>query len=115
MNALRELLRKCKLPLKRASAALYEGKTLDGVEMTKEWAISDGIVPLASAKYPMKDADKVKDYEYTVNAGEALETGIWYVMDPLEGQMHTGFMGSTGWPTSFEDFYVDFINMVNAN
>ncbi len=95
--------------------ALYEGKTLDGVEMTKEWAISDGIVPLASAKYPVKDADKVKDYEDTVNAGEALETGIWYVMDPLEGQMHTGFMGSTGWPTSFEDFYVDFINMVNAN
>ena len=93
----------------------YELLMNDGVEMTKEWAISDGIVPLASAKYPMKDSDKVKDYEDTVNAGEKLEKGIWYVRDPLGGQMHTGFMGSTGWPTSFEDFYVDFINMVNAN
>ena len=95
--------------------ALYEGKTIDGVEMTKEWAMSDGIVPFASAKCPAKDIDTALDYEDTLAAGQALETGRWYMLDVIEGQMHTGFMGSTGWPTSFEDFYVDFINMVNAN
>lgn len=95
--------------------SLYEGKIIEGTEMTKEWAVSDGIVPLASAKVPMKDASAAKDYEDTLAAGEELTTGVWYMMEPLNGLMHTGFMGQAGWPTSFEDFYVDYVNMVNAN
>ncbi len=91
-----------------------EGKTIDGVEMTKEWAISDGIVPFASAKCPMKDAATAKSYSEAIANGEEIETGRWYMMDPLMDFQHASFMGTIGWPTSVEDFYTDFINTVNA-
>ena len=92
----------------------YEGKTIDGVEMTKEWAISDGIVPFASSKCPMKDIDTAKSYSEAVANGEEIEPGRWYMMDPLQDFQHASFMGTLGWPTSVEDFYTDFINTVNA-
>lgn len=92
----------------------YEGKTIDGVEMTKEWAISDGIVPYASAKCPMKDIDKAKVYSDAIAAGEEIETGRWYMMDPLMDFQHASYMGTVGWPVSVEDFYVNFINTVNS-
>lgn len=92
----------------------YEGKTIDGVEMTKEWAVSDGIVPYASAKCPMKDIDTAKSYSEAVAAGEEIEPGRWYMMDPLMDFQHASYMGTVGWPTSVEDFYTSFINTVNA-
>ena len=91
-----------------------EGKTIDGVKMTKEWAISDGIVPYASAKCPMKDIDTAKVYSEAIAAGEEIETGRWYMMDPLMDFPHASYMGTVGWPTSVEDFYVNYINTVNA-
>ncbi len=94
--------------------AAYEGKTIDGVEMTKEWAISDGIVPYASAKCPMKDIDKARVYSEAIAAGEEIETGRWYMMDPLMDFQHASFMGTVGWPVSVEDFYVNYINTVNS-
>lgn len=94
--------------------AASEGKTIDGVEMTKEWAISDGIVPYASAKCPMKDIDKARVYSETIAAGEEIETGRWYMMDPLMDFQHASYMGTVGWPVSVEDFYVSFINTVNS-
>lgn len=94
--------------------AAYEGKTIDGVEMTKEWAISDGIVPFASAKCPMKDQADAKDYEDTLAAGEEIEPGRWYMMEPLQDFQHASYMGTIGWPTSVEDFYTNFINTVNS-
>lgn len=92
----------------------YEGKTVDGVLMTKEWAISDGIVPLASAKCPMNDLDTARYYSQALADGEQIEAGRWYIMDSLEDFQHESFMGTVGWPTSAEDFYVNFINTVNA-
>ncbi|MBE6716576.1 MAG: hypothetical protein E7573_06615 [Ruminococcaceae bacterium] len=92
----------------------YEGKTIDGVKMTKEWAISDGIVPYASAKCPMKDIDTAKNYSEAVGAGEEIEPGRWYMMDPLMDFQHASYMGVIGWPTSVEDFYVNYINTVNS-
>ena len=94
--------------------AASEGKTIDGVEMTKEWAISDGIVPFASAKCPMKDIDTAKVYSEAIAAGEEIETGRWYMMDPLMDFQHASYMGTVGWPVSVEDFYVSFINTVNS-
>ncbi len=91
-----------------------EGKTIDGVEMTKEWAMSDGIVPYASAKCPMKDIDKAKVYSDAIAAGEEIETGRWYMMDPLMDFQHASYMGTVGWPVSVEDFYVNYINTVNS-
>lgn len=92
----------------------YEGKIIDGVEMTKEWAISDGIVPYASAKCPAKDIADAKNYTDAVNAGEEILPGRWYMMDPLMDFQHASYMGTVGWPTSVEDFYVSYINTVNS-
>lgn len=94
--------------------SLSEGKTIDGVEMTKEWAISDGIVPYASSKCPAQDAATAKYYTEAVNNGEEIEPGRWYIMDSLQDFQHASFMGTKGWPTSVEDFYTNFINTVNA-
>ncbi len=94
--------------------SLYEGKTIDGVEMTKEWAISDGIVPYASAKCPMKDIATAKNYSEAVANGEEILPGRWYMMDPLTDFQHASYMGTIGWPTSVEDFYTDYINTVNS-
>ncbi len=93
--------------------AASEGKTIDGVDMTKEWAIRDGIVPYASAKCPMKDIDTAKVYSEAIAAGEEIEAGRWYMMDPLTDFQHASYMGTVGWPVSVEDFYVSFINTVN--
>lgn len=92
----------------------YEGKTIDGVEMTKEWAISDGIVPFASAKCPMKDIDTAVYYSDALENGEEILPGRWNIMDPLMDFQHASYMGTVGWPTSVEDFYTSFINTVNA-
>lgn len=94
--------------------SLYEGKTINGVEMTKEWAISDGIVPYASAKCPMKDIETAKSYSEAVANGEEILPGRWYMMDPLMDFQHASYMGTIGWPTSVEDFYTSYINMVNS-
>lgn len=94
--------------------SLYEGKTLDGVEMTKEWAISDGIVPYASAKCPMKDIGTAKNYSEALENGEDILPGRWYMMDPLMDFQHASYMGTIGWPTSVEDFYTSYINTVNS-
>lgn len=92
----------------------YEGKTIDGVEMTKEWAISDGIVPYASAKCPKKNLDTAKNYSEAIANGEEILPGRWYMMDPLTDFQHASYMGTIGWPTTYEDFYTSFINTVNA-
>ena len=94
--------------------SLYEGKTINGVEMTKEWAISDGIVPYASAKCPMKDIETAKSYSEAVANGEEILPGRWYMMDLLMDFQHASYMGTIGWPTSVEDFYTSYINMVNS-
>lgn len=91
-----------------------EGKTIDGVEMTKEWAISDGIVPYASAKCPMKDVDTAVYYSEAIENGEEILPGRWYMMEPLMDFQHASFMGTKGWPTSVEDFYTGYINTVNS-
>ncbi len=94
--------------------SLSQGKVIDGVEMTEEWAISDGIVPYASAKCPMKDLATAKNYSEAVADGEEIEPGRWYMMDPLQDFQHASYMGTIGWPTSVEDFYTSYINTVNS-
>lgn len=90
-----------------------EGKTIDGIYMDETWAKNDGIVPLASALYPATDADTAKSYEEAVNAGEAIETGVWYYMPIMEGFDHFDFCGTIDYPTSFEDFYYTLVETVN--
>ncbi len=94
--------------------SLSEGRTIDGVEMTQEWAISDGIVPYASAKCPAQDVATAKVYADAVAAGEEIEPGRWYMMEPLMNFQHASYMGTEGWPTTYEDFYTNYINTVNS-
>lgn len=91
-----------------------EGKTIDGIYMDESWAKNDGIVPLASALYPSTDADSAKNYEESVANGEAIETGRWYYMNPMEGFDHFDFCGTIDYVTSFEDFYCTLVETVNA-
>ena len=91
-----------------------EGKTIDGVYMDKNWAINDGIVPLASAMYPSDCAETAKNYEDAVAAGETIECGRWYYMTPSNGFDHFDYCGTIDYPTSFEDFYFSLAEMVNS-
>ena len=90
-----------------------EGKTIDGVYMDENWAINDGIVPLASALYPSNNADTAKNYEDAVAKGEEIESGRWYYMTPSEGFDHFDYCGTIDYPTSFEDFYFTMAQTVN--
>ena len=90
-----------------------EGKNIDGIYMDESWAKNDGIVPYASAIYPSTDADRAKSYEETIKAGEKLETGIWYYMEPMEGFDHFDFCGTIDYVTTFEDFYLTLIETIN--
>ncbi len=90
-----------------------EGKTIDGVYMDKNWAINDGIVPLASALYPSNCADTAKNYEEAIAAGETIEGGRWYYMTPSTGFDHFDYCGTIDYPTSFEDFYFTLAETVN--
>lgn len=92
-----------------------EGKTIDGVYMDKNWAINDGIVPLASALYPSNNADTAKCYEDSIALGEEIETGRWYYMTPTTGFDHFDYCGTIDYPTSFEDFYYTLVETINAN
>ncbi|MGN1418683.1 MAG: esterase/lipase family protein [Acutalibacteraceae bacterium] len=88
--------------------SLSQGKTFDGVEMTEEWAINDGMVPLASAKYPLCDADKAYSYEETVENGETITPGIWYYFEPIYGIDHGDYCYSqAGFPDGYDNFYLN--------
>ena len=91
-----------------------EGKTIDGVYMDKNWAINDGIVPLASALYPSDCADTAKNYEEAIANGETIECGRWYYMTPSTGFDHFDYCGTIDYPTSFEDFYFTLAETVNS-
>ena len=93
---------------------MLEGRTIDGITLDKDWEINDGIVPLASARYPMTEADNAKSYEAAAAAGEEIERGVWYYMEPMEGFDHFDYSGSVDYPTSFEDFYLTLAQFING-
>ena len=94
--------------------SLTEGLTIDGVKIEGNWAVNDGIVPLASALYPDSDAATATDYEDSVNNGKIIQKGKWYYMDTMYGMDHFDFCGTQDYPTSFEDFYFGMVETVNS-
>lgn len=90
-----------------------DGTTLDGIALDKSWEINDGLVPLASALYPMTDADTALPYEEAIANGNAILPGRWYYMPVMEGFDHFDFSGTKDYPTSFEDFYFSLAEIVN--
>lgn len=97
-----------------AMLRLTEGKTVDGIKIEGNWAVNDGIVPLASALYPSTDADNAQDYEDSIEKGEEIKKGVWYYTDTMVGMDHFDFCGTQDYPTSFEDFYFSMVEMVNS-
>ncbi len=94
--------------------ALSQGKTYDGVKIQGNWAVNDGIVPLASALYPESDKATATDYENALAKGQKIKKGRWYYMDTMYGTDHFDFCGTRDYPTSFEDFYFSMIETVNS-
>ncbi|MBQ2964338.1 MAG: hypothetical protein IJE14_06720 [Clostridia bacterium] len=97
-----------------AMLALTTGMTIDGIKIEGDWAVNDGIVPLASALYPETDAATARDYEEALSAGEKIETGRWYYLDTMYGTDHFDFCGTKDYPTTFEDFYFGMIETANS-
>lgn len=94
--------------------ALTKGFTVDGIKIEGDWAVNDGIVPLASALYPTVDAATAKDYEQSLEKGEKIETGRWYYLDTMYGMDHFDFCGTKHYPTSFEEFYFGIVETANS-
>ncbi len=94
---------------------ILEGETIDDVYLDENWAINDGIVPLASALYPSNNADTAKCYEDAVANGEEIEGGRWYYMTPEVGPDHFDYCGTNDHPVSLEDLYFTMVETVNAH
>ncbi len=92
-----------------------EGLVIDGVKLTGEWALHDGVIPVASSKYPDVDEAFAKSYEEVIKAKEKIETGIWYYMEPIFKMDHFDFCGIEDFPTTMEDFYSELIETVNKH
>ncbi|MBQ3604289.1 MAG: hypothetical protein IJA02_10635 [Clostridia bacterium] len=97
-----------------AMLGITAGSTVDGVKIEGDWAVNDGIVPLASALYPLCDAETARDYEDALAAGETIEPGRWYYLDTMYGTDHFDFCGTKDYPTTFEDFYFGMIETANS-
>lgn len=93
---------------------LTEGKTVDGIKIEGNWAVNDGIVPLASALYPSTDEDTALDYEDALANGDEIKAGVWYYTDTMVGMDHFDFCGTQDYPTTFEDFYFSMVETANS-
>ncbi len=92
-----------------------EGLVIDGVEIMGDWAIHDGVIPLASSRFPAVDEAFAKSYEEVMQKKEKIEKGIWYYMEPIFKMDHFDFCGIEDFPITMEDFYFNLIDMVNSN
>ena len=93
----------------------FEGLTVDGIKMTKEWAINDGMVPLISALYPLDEADNAYPYEESAKSG-TVQKGSWYYLEPIYGMDHGDFCGTTdNYPEGgYEKFYLDLAELATC-
>lgn len=86
---------------------MSEGKTFDGIEMTGDWVFNDGMVPLASALYPLDEADNAFSYEQAAENG-SLEPGVWYYREPLYSMDHGDYCNAgKDYPDGYESFYLE--------
>lgn len=90
-----------------AVISLSKGRTFDGVKMTDEWAANDGLVPLASAKYPLCNSGEAISYEQAVKNGDAVAPGAWYYFEPMYGIDHGDYCYTDATlPGGFIGFYL---------
>lgn len=97
-----------------ALLCLLEGTTIDGIKMTTDWAKNDGMVPLASAKYPLDEENNAFLYEEALASGEELQRGRWYYLEPIFGMDHGDFCNAgDDYPETAEKFYLDMAKMAS--
>ena len=92
-----------------------EGLEIDGVKIVGDWAINDGVISLASSRYPDSDANFVRSLEDTIANNKVFEKGIWYYAEPIFMMDHFDFCGTEDFPTTMEDFYFSLVEVVNSN
>lgn len=92
-----------------------EGLEVDGIKLVGDWAIHDGVIPIASSKVPDTDKNFAQSIEEALAKGEELKKGIWYYAEPIFSMDHFDFCGIHDFPTTMEDFYFRLIGVVNAN
>lgn len=94
--------------------ASTKGKTVDGIKIDGDWALNDGIVPLASARYPSCDEKTALSYENEVGNGNRIRPGRWYYFETMTGMDHFDFCGTKDYPGGFEEFYFGMVNTANS-
>lgn len=94
--------------------ASTKGKTYDGIKIEGDWAKNDGIVPLASARYPSCDAETALSYESEIEKGNKIKPGRWYYFETMTGMDHFDFCGTKDYPEGFEEFYFGMVNTANS-
>ncbi len=94
--------------------ASTKGKTVDGIKIEGDWALNDGIVPLASARYPSCDAETALSYEAELEKGNKIKPGRWYYFETMTGMDHFDFCGTKDYPEGFEEFYFGMVNTANS-
>lgn len=92
-----------------------QGLTIDGIKMDKNWANNDGMVPLASALYPLDEADNAFSYEEAAQKG-AIKPGSWYYLETIYGMDHGDYCGTTDdYPEGgYEKFWLGLAEMATA-
>ncbi len=94
---------------------IMEGLEIDSIKLVGDWAIHDGVIPLASSRFPAVDEVFARSYREVMEKKESAERGIWYYMEPIFGMDHFDFCGINDFPTTMNDFYFELIDMVNSN
>ncbi len=94
--------------------ASQNGKTVDGIKIEGDWAKNDGIVPLASARYPLCDEKTALNYATETEKGNKIKPGRWYYFEPMTGMDHFDFCGTKDYPEGFEEFYFGMVNTANS-
>lgn len=93
---------------------MSEGKTYDGIRMTGDWIINDGMVPLASAMFPLDEADNAYSYEQAAE-NASINPGTWYYMKPLYSMDHGDYCNAgSDYPDGYERFYLAIAETVEG-
>lgn len=94
--------------------SLTQGLTIDGIKMDETWANNDGMVPLASALYPLDEADNAFSYEEAFENG-TIKPGSWYYFEPIYGMDHGDYCGTADYPEGgYEGFYLNLASIASA-
>ena len=64
---------------------MNEGKTYDGIEMTGDWDVNDGMVPIASAMFPLDEADNAFSYEQASGSDSIVPGVLLHGSDLFDG------------------------------